>query len=524
MISEREDHWTSGENDQGWISPEGKFHPIKGFSKGEIHADFAVKNKHLFPKEAFKGYPEGRATIDDQEELTNKIVKKGWIRKTAPDAYDVPPNLKNVHHIRGHFKKYHGRSEEVPMAILRVPGKSIHDNGTHHVLDVDTGKLSSFESVEGTNLSLAWLTERLHVFLCRTCEHTWVADQNLTDDAAKCHNCGGAAAVTEKKDKPLVIKTGEIQPRNPFVSAMHQRGGKGAMKDKRDRASRKDRQREKSDFKRGRFETVSDMVDALVDEDGIAQGLVGGFTKSLQAATDVLAGNRQTRPYDPSRSSTSGSPDSFGSSLRTTTRYGETPSPRAPSSNPPGFQRMSRMVGRVATPTSSHDPLDDMPRTPRIPRQFQSPKAGSSFSPKPTRTGNLKPTPEIYTSVAKAAAKYKVPTEIALGLTRQESGFNPKAVSSAGARGLTQIMPGALKDYNKTHGTNYSHDDMFDPDKNADVGMWYLSSRKGDWRDKAAAYYAGEGNRRAGYGYADSVLGHAGTYAARAKKYDTGAG
>lgn len=330
--------------------------------------------------------------------------------------------------------------------------------------------------------------------------------------------------ITEKKDKPLVIKAGEVQARNPFVSAMHQRGGKGAMKDKRDRFSRKDRQREKSDFKRGRFETVSDMVDLLVDEDGIAQGLVGGFTKSLQAATDVLAGNRPVRTYSAPGASTYGSPDSFGSSLRTTTRYGETPSPRAPSSNPPGLQRMSGMVGRLATPNATRDPLDDMPRTPRVPRQFQPPSGGSSFAPKPTRTGNLKPTPEVFKSITNAAKKYKVPTELALGLTRQESGFNPKAVSSAGARGLTQIMPGALKDYNTTHGTNYTHDDMFDPDKNADVGMWYLSSRKGDWRDKAAAYYAGEGNRKAGYGYADSVLGHASTYASRAKKYDTGAG
>jgi hypothetical protein len=442
-------------------------------------------------------------------------------------------DLSGVRHVRGHFKAFHGRSGRMPMAMIRVPGNDIHGTGDNHVLDIDTGKLTSFESVEGTNLSLAWLTERLHVFLCGTCEHTWVADQNLTDDAAKCHNCGGGATVTEKKEKPLVIKTSEIQPRNPFVAAMHQRGGKGAMSSKRDRSSRKDRQREKSDFKRGRFETVSDMVDALVDEDGIAQGLVGGFTKSLQAATDVLSGNRQTRsPYN--TGSTYGSPDSFGSSLRTTTRYGETPTPRAASANPPGFQRMSRMVGRPATPTSrGGDPLNDMPRTQQripVPRQFQPPKPAGSKSYggiKQTKTGGLSPDPVVFRGLTAAAKKYKVPTEVALGLARQESGFNPKAVSSAGARGVTQIMPGALKDYNRKNGTNYTHDDMFDPDKNTDVGMWYLSTRDGkDWRDKAAAFYAGDGGRRKGlgYDYADSVLGHASTYASRAKKYDTGAG
>lgn len=60
---------------------------------------------------------------------------------------------------------------------------------------------------------------------------------------------------------------------------------------------------------------------------------------------------------------------------------------------------------------------------------------------------------------------------------QKESGGNPNAVSSAGARGLMQIMPIALEDYNNINGTSYSMDDMFDPELNVEVGSWYKHKR-----------------------------------------------
>ena len=51
-----------------------------------------------------------------------------------------------------------------------------------------------------------------------------------------------------------------------------------------------------------------------------------------------------------------------------------------------------------------------------------------------------------YLDVAKAAArKHGVPEEMFLRLVQQESGWNPGAVSTKGATGLAQLMPGTAE-------------------------------------------------------------------------------
>ncbi len=57
----------------------------------------------------------------------------------------------------------------------------------------------------------------------------------------------------------------------------------------------------------------------------------------------------------------------------------------------------------------------------------------------------------------------------------EESSFNPKAVSSCGARGLMQLMPATAKWMAGRIGmANYSDDKLFDPDTNIRLGVAYV--------------------------------------------------
>ena len=88
-----------------------------------------------------------------------------------------------------------------------------------------------------------------------------------------------------------------------------------------------------------------------------------------------------------------------------------------------------------------------------------------------------------------AAARHKVDPALLAGLIRQESNFNPAAVSPAGARGLTQLMPGTA--------AGLGVKDSGDPVQAIDGGARYLRQqldRFGNDPVRAlAAYNAGPG-------------------------------
>lgn len=93
-----------------------------------------------------------------------------------------------------------------------------------------------------------------------------------------------------------------------------------------------------------------------------------------------------------------------------------------------------------------------------------------------------------YLDMARAAARrHNIPEDLFLRLVHQESGWNPGAVSHAGARGLAQLMP----DTARLLGVNPD-----DPRQNLEGGARYLRmmfDRFGDWRLALAAYNAGPG-------------------------------
>ncbi len=88
-----------------------------------------------------------------------------------------------------------------------------------------------------------------------------------------------------------------------------------------------------------------------------------------------------------------------------------------------------------------------------------------------------------------AAGKYGIDADVLKGLIKQESGFNPNAGSSAGAQGLTQLMPATAASLGVT--------DVHDPAQSIDAGAHYLRMQLdrfgGDYTKALAAYNAGPG-------------------------------
>jgi soluble lytic murein transglycosylase-like protein len=119
--------------------------------------------------------------------------------------------------------------------------------------------------------------------------------------------------------------------------------------------------------------------------------------------------------------------------------------------------------------------------------------------------------------IQSSAAKYGVSAALVKAVIQAESGYNPNAVSRAGASGLMQLMPGTAKQLKVA--------DAFNPKQNVDGGVRYLKflldTFKGDVSLALAAYNAGMG-KVAKYGgippyeetrtYVSRVLSYMGSY------------
>ncbi len=83
-------------------------------------------------------------------------------------------------------------------------------------------------------------------------------------------------------------------------------------------------------------------------------------------------------------------------------------------------------------------------------------------------------------------------------ITRQESTFDPGAQSSAGARGLMQLMPDTARRTAKRFGVEFDLGRLLDPAYNAKLGAAHLGELMQDWKGSPilmfASYNAGGGN------------------------------
>jgi soluble lytic murein transglycosylase-like protein len=89
--------------------------------------------------------------------------------------------------------------------------------------------------------------------------------------------------------------------------------------------------------------------------------------------------------------------------------------------------------------------------------------------------------------LVETAQKYGVDSDLVLALANAESGYRPDAVSSAGAVGVMQLMPGTAR--------SLGVGNSFDPGENIDGGVRYLKQMLtmfgGDTAKALAAYNAG---------------------------------
>lgn len=89
-----------------------------------------------------------------------------------------------------------------------------------------------------------------------------------------------------------------------------------------------------------------------------------------------------------------------------------------------------------------------------------------------------------------AAKKYNIPEKLITAVMKQESNFNPSAISGAGASGLMQLMPATANFLGVK--------DRFDPEQNIMGGAKYLRQMLNQFDNNIetalAAYNAGPGN------------------------------
>jgi soluble lytic murein transglycosylase len=100
-----------------------------------------------------------------------------------------------------------------------------------------------------------------------------------------------------------------------------------------------------------------------------------------------------------------------------------------------------------------------------------------------------------WSTIKEESKRYGIDPYIVAGLIRQESVFNPNAISRVGARGLMQVMPATGQLVSKRQGIgNITAADLYNPALNIKLGMNYLAQVIGQFgriEYAAAAYNAG---------------------------------
>jgi hypothetical protein len=168
---------------------------------------------------------------------------------------------------------------------------------------------------------------------------------------------------------------------------------------------------------------------------------------------------------------------------------------------PPAPPRMERGAdGRIPpsawTPGVNATPaLPALPgNVPGLPAVSGPPRPFDAMLAQATGRARLRPMagpfkPEIEALITKYAAQNGLSLQLVRAVVQAESSGNPRCISSAGAKGLMQLMPEELRVYGVS--------DPFDPEQNIAAGTRHLATLMKSYNNNVplalAAYNAGSG-------------------------------
>ncbi len=98
--------------------------------------------------------------------------------------------------------------------------------------------------------------------------------------------------------------------------------------------------------------------------------------------------------------------------------------------------------------------------------------------------------------VEENADAFEIDEQLLYALIKTESGFDKDAVSSVGAKGLTQITPETFRWLQTKTGEEYDEDALFEPEISVYYGAYFLDmllDEFGNIETAVAAYHAGRG-------------------------------
>lgn len=125
-------------------------------------------------------------------------------------------------------------------------------------------------------------------------------------------------------------------------------------------------------------------------------------------------------------------------------------------------------------------------------RRVQKVNLGAKTVYSPPPVSGKKAEHLLHPIIVRTARRYQVDPAIIKAIIMAESGYNPKAISKKGAKGLMQLMPETALEL----GVN----DIFNPQQNIDGGVRYfkrlVNRFDGDFKLALAAYNAGSRNVR----------------------------